>query len=253
CLTTFDVVSLGVGSSCGCGMYLTTGIVASRLAGPAGVFSFLLAGFASMLTGGCFHFAKLSSIFPNTSGSAYMYTRATVGEFLAFIIGWGLVGEVWGISRGILCMGVICVCTISWGLVGEVWGISRGILFDPVAGIIVLGLTAVLASGVELSAKVNNLLNLVNLVVLATFISASLALGDFSNLTRGRRVRGFFPFGTAGVVPVAYFAFVGFDGLAATGAECKTPARSIPAGILGSIAINTVAYISVVLMLTMDV
>lgn len=256
CLTTLDVVSLGVGSSLGTGMYLTTGIVAAGLAGPAGCFSFALAALASLLSGA--HFAKLSSLFPNTSGSAYMYTLATVGEFSAFIIGWGLVVEYMiGTSAAAIALSEtidsLCEGRISALIEQNLPSLPK---LDPMAGGVCLILTAVLASGVEISSKVNNLLNLLNFAVLFTFLSASIALGDFSNLTRGGGVRGFFPYGYAGVleaVPVAYFAFIGFDGLAATGAECKTPARSIPAGILLSIVINALAYIAVVLALTINV
>ncbi|GFS19549.1 cationic amino acid transporter 2 [Elysia marginata] len=256
CLTTFDVVSLGVGSAVGTGMYLTTGIVASSLAGPAGIFSFALAALASLLSGG--HFAKLSSLFPHTSGSAYMYTYATIGEFYAFIIGWGLVVEYMiGTSAAAIALSETIDSLFQGGISAAIEdGLPLFPAFNPVAGVVCLVLTAVLATGVELSAKVNNLLNLLNCLVLLTFVCASLLLGDFRNLTRGRGIRGFFPFGQDGVwkaVPVAYFAFIGFDGLAATGAECKTPAQSIPAGIFLSIVINALTYIAVVLALTIDV
>ncbi|GFO33766.1 cationic amino acid transporter 2 [Plakobranchus ocellatus] len=256
CLSTFDLVSLGVGSCCGSGIYLTAGMIASTLAGPSGIISFFLAGLASLLSG--LHFAKLATIFPHTSGSAYVYAYVTIGELSAFIIGWGLIVEYMiGTAAAAIALSetldTLFQEVISTTLEQKFPSVSN---LDPLAALVCLVLTGVLATGVELSAKVNNFLNLLNLLVWSTFIVASFILGNSNNWTRGRGTRGLFPFGVAGVwkaVPVAYFAFVGFDGLASTGAECKTPGRSIPAAIVLSILINIVVFASVVLALTYDV
>ncbi|KAL8578037.1 hypothetical protein ACOMHN_019753 [Nucella lapillus] len=253
CLGTFDLVSLGVGSCVGTGMYLTAGIVASTLAGPGGVVSFLVAGAVSMLTGLCY--AELAGLCPKSSGSAYMYAYVTAGELVAFVIGWGLVVEyVIGTAAGAsalsetldsLCNGLFSAYTKR---LAEAIGLPK---LDLVAAAICAALTLLLASGAEMSVKVNNVLNLCNLLVLVTFVLCSLFLGSASNWKTG----GFLPMGVSGVVgaiPTCYFAFIGFDALAATGAEAKNPSTAIPRSILLSILLSAVAYVVVILALTYD-
>ncbi|CAL1531288.1 unnamed protein product [Lymnaea stagnalis] len=254
CLTTVDLVSLGVGSCCGAGMYLTAGIIAAQKAGPGGILSIVLAGLGSILTG--VHYAELAGICPHTSGSAYMYTYVTVGELLAFIIGWGLIVEyVIGTAAASVALSetfhsitekrifnFFTACTDTVGLPH----------IDFVAAAVCLLLMWLLASGVQMSARVNNVLNGINFIVWAVFVSASFYLGSASNWSKNG---GFLPYGYVGVlsaIPTAFYAFVGFDGLATTGAECKNPVKSIPISIVLSIIINIIVFTNVVAGLTFN-
>ncbi|PVD35405.1 hypothetical protein C0Q70_02367 [Pomacea canaliculata] len=258
CLTTLDLVSLGVGSCLGTGVYLTTGLVASTMAGPAGVISLLVAGLVSILSGLCY--AELAGLCPKTSGSAYMYAYITVGELAAFVIGWGLVVEYvigtaagGGPERDIgLSHQWPCVrshgtaCRKNWFVACSQSCLGR---LDPVAAAICLLLTVLLASGVEMSARVNNLFNAINMLVLLFFVLASLVLGSFHNWVSV----GFLPLGLTGVlhaIPTSYFAYIGFDTVATTGEEAKNPETSIPRSILLSVVINCLAYITVLACLT---
>ncbi|CAG5123942.1 unnamed protein product [Candidula unifasciata] len=255
CLSTVDLISLGVGSCCGAGMYLTAGIIASTKAGLGGVVSLFLAGLVSVLTG-C-HYAELAGMCPETSGSAYMYAYVTVGELSAFVIGWGLIVEY---VIGTAAAAVALSETFDSLVNKEISTFINSNLdkvglphVDVIAAIVCLLLMWLLASGAQMSARVNNILNGLNFVSWAVFIGAAYSLGSRTNWTDHG---GFLPFGYQGVltaIPTAYYAFVGFDGLATTGAECKTPVTSIPISIISSIVINIVVFTSVVIGLTLNV
>lgn len=251
CLTTFDLVSLGVGSCLGTGMYLTTGKVASTMTGPSGVASIFVAGVFSMLTGLCY--AELAGCCPKTSGSAYMYAYITLGELAAFVIGWGLIVEyVIGTAAGAVALSET-LSSLSedylltfMELLAHAIGLPK---LDLVAASICLLLTLLLASGAEMSARVNNVLNLTNITVLLFFAIVSLVLGSARNWIVG----GFLPFGMSGMIhaiPTCYFAYIGFDTVAATGAEAQDPSRSVPRSILLSICFNCLAYVIVISCLT---
>ncbi|XP_046559182.1 probable cationic amino acid transporter isoform X2 [Haliotis rubra] len=178
CLTTFDLVSLGVGSCCGAGMYLTVGLVANG-AGMGGALSFVIAGFGSLLSGLCY--AELAALCPRTSGSAYMYSYVTVGELVAFVIGWGLLVEyAIGTAASAVALSA-AVDTMSNYSYGKVMTTYMGAFlgrpyFDVIAVLVCLTLTLVLTSGVKLSATFNNILNLVNFIVFLIFCGCSIIL-----------------------------------------------------------------------------
>ncbi|XP_041377707.1 probable cationic amino acid transporter [Gigantopelta aegis] len=252
CLSTYDLVALGVGSCCGTGMFLTVGLVAKELAGPGAVFSFIIAGIGSLLSGICY--AELASSCPRTSGSAYMYSYVTVGELVAYVIGWGLIVEyVIGTAAGAVALSATLdsIFNFAFSKLPELhFTVGGRPYFDFIAIAVCLTLTFILAYGVELSTSVNNVLTCVNAVVWIFFIGASASFAQITNWT----AHGFFPFGANGVIralPIAYFAFIGFDTVASSGQEAQDPQKSIPKSILWSVVINTVAFCSVTLCLTL--
>ncbi|ESO99417.1 hypothetical protein LOTGIDRAFT_231072 [Lottia gigantea] len=254
CLSTLDLVSLGVGSCCGTGMYLSCGLVTMTAGGLGAIIAFLVSGIAALLSGSCY--AELASVCPNTSGSAYIYSYTTVGELIAFIIAWGLIAEY---VIGAALASVVLSTTIdsmfdfvlkdylsTWGSIG-----GRE-YFDVLAVVICVILTIVLISGVELSASINNILNLINLSVLIFFIGISIYYSKIENWTATDRSS------TWGIkvlaeIPTAYFAFIGFDGIASAGGETKNPSKSVPKSVILSITICTLIYVSVSLCLSLIV
>nr|KAG5707423.1 hypothetical protein BaRGS_005390 [Batillaria attramentaria] len=182
-----------------------------------------------------------------------MYAYITLGELAAFVIGWGLVVEyVIGTAAGAVALSET-LSSLSNDYLETIMEHGARALglpkLDLVAAAICLLLTLLLASGAEMSAKVNNVLNISNMAVLLFFVVASLVMGTKQNWVIG----GFFPFGLTGIVravPTCYFAYIGFDTVAATGEEAQDPSKSIPRSILLSIAINCVAYVVVISCLT---
>uniref|UniRef100_H2Y6Z4 Cationic amino acid transporter C-terminal domain-containing protein n=1 Tax=Ciona savignyi TaxID=51511 RepID=H2Y6Z4_CIOSA len=254
CLTTLDLTSLGVGSCGGTGMYVVSGMVAHEIAGPGVVFSFIIAGLVSLLSGMCY--AEFGVRVPKTSGSAYTYSYVTIGEFTAFFIGWNLVLE-YLIGTGIMLPGLSTIirnsCRLSRFL-------NKNILAghdnpnsypDFIALFIVLVMTAVIAAGVRNSVIFNNALNVVNILVWLFIIIAGICFADVENW---RKYGGFFPHGWSGVLRGAatcFYAYIGFDIIATTGDECKEPHKSIPRAIIYSLAVCMTCYVTVSAILTL--
>ncbi|XP_063634309.1 cationic amino acid transporter 2 [Cydia splendana] len=255
CLTTMDLVSLGVGSCVGTGMFLVSGLVARKFAGPGVVFSFIIAALASIFSGACY--AEFGVRVPNTTGSAYTYSYVTVGEFIAFVIGWNMVLEYLigtsACARALsACFDSLCDGAITKHLAG-IFGTVFGKPPDFIAFGISLLMTVVLVAGVKKSLFFNNLLNAVNLCVWVFMMTAGLFYADTSNWTEHD---GFLPYGWSGVFSGAatcFYAFIGFDIIATTGEEANNPKRSIPLAIVLSLGIILVAYVSSSMMLTLIV
>ncbi|KFP63692.1 putative cationic amino acid transporter, partial [Cariama cristata] len=239
-LTTLDLISLGVGSCVGTGMYVVSGLVAKEMAGPGVIVSFIIAAVASILSGVCY--AEFGVRVPKTTGSAYTYSYVTVGEFVAFFIGWELILE--GLIR------------TRWMInsVGTLNGLGKGEESYPdlLALVIAVIVTIIVAMGVKNSVGLNNVLNVINLAVWIFIMIAGLFYVKGDNWSEGQ----FLPFGWPGVLKGAatcFYAFIGFDIIATTGEEAKSPNTSIPYAITASLVTCLTAYVSVSIILTLMV
>jgi APA family basic amino acid/polyamine antiporter len=272
-----DLIALSIGAVIGAGIFGSIGTAtAGQLdaaghvvrsgAGPAVIFSFILSAFACALAGLCY--AELSAMIPQ-AGSAYAYSYATLGELVAWIIGWDLileyaVGNVavainWaGYFRSLL--GGIGLAMPEWLCTGyrtallspdpavhgmlntapHVFGIPI-LLNVPAFGIVAL-ITCLLLLGVRESARVNNVLVLIKLIVLALFVFAG-----FSHI-HAENYHPFAPNGFTGIhhgAAIIFFAYIGFDAISTAAEETKNPQRNMPLGILLGLGLCTVIYIIV--------
>ncbi|XP_077015280.1 solute carrier family 7 member 14 [Tamandua tetradactyla] len=259
-LTTMDLISLGVGSCVGTGMYVVSGLVAKEMAGPGVIVSFIIAAVASILSGVCY--AEFGVRVPKTTGSAYTYSYVTVGEFVAFFIGWNLIleyliGTAAGASALSSMFDSLANHTISrWMVdtVGTLNGLGKGEESYPdlLALVIAVIVTIIVALGVKNSVGFNNVLNVLNLAVWVFVMIAGLFFINGKYWSEGQ----FLPHGWSGVLQGAatcFYAFIGFDIIATTGEEAKNPNTSIPYAITASLVICLTAYVSVSIILTLMV
>ncbi|MFN2383688.1 MAG: amino acid permease [Gemmatimonadota bacterium] len=261
------LVLLGIGAIIGAGIFSLTGIAAATNAGPAIVFSFILAGIACTFAGLCY--AEMASMIP-ICGSAYTYSYATMGELLAWIIGWDLILEyaVAAMTVAIAWSGYVVSFLADLGVVvppqftaspGTVIpladGTSATALFNLPAVLIIVAVTALLVVGIQESATVNAAIVAIKVAVVLIFIIAGWSFID------GANHQPFIPpnegtfgvFGWSGVLRGAglvFFAYIGFDAVSTAAQEARNPQRDMPIGILGSLAICTVLYILVAYVLT---
>lgn len=260
CLSTFDLTLLGVGGTLGLGIYVLAGQVASTKAGPAVVLSFLIAAVASVFSGLCY--AEFGARVPR-AGSAYIYSYVTVGEFMAFVIGWNLILEyvigTASVARGYsgyldsLLNHTIEQHMQQWMPIGVTWLSSYPDLF---ALGITLFLAVMLAIGVKESTRFNNIFTGLNLLVVVYVVIAGSFKADITNWRlkpqdipgEHHGKGGFFPYGIGGMLNGAascFYAFVGFDCIATMGEEVRNPRRAIPIGIVLSLGIVFLAYFGV--------
>lgn len=249
-LTASGLVALGVGAIIGAGLFSITGLAASVNAGPAISISFLIAAFGCIFAGLCY--AEFSSMIP-VAGSAYTYSFATMGEFIAWIIGWDLVLEY--------AVGAATV-SISWsrylGKFLETFGIhiDDNLMLSPFEGgiinlpavFIVMLMSLILIRGTQESAFVNNIIVLLKVSVVLIFIAVGWQYIKPENYTPyiPENTGKFGEFGFSGIIRAAaivFFAYIGFDAVSTAAQEAKNPKRDMPIGILLSLGICTILYI----------
>jgi APA family basic amino acid/polyamine antiporter len=250
-LSLLDLILLGIGCIIGTGIFVITGVIAATSAGPAIILSFILAGIACALAAFCY--AEFSSSIP-VSGSVYTYTYATLGELVAFLIGWDLMLEY-----------VIALAAVATGwsayfqsliagfglhvpaLFSSAPGSGTGGVVNLPAMIIILLITALVSRGVKESTRLNNIIVFIKIGIVLLFVFVGVKYVKPDNWTP------FMPFGLNGVVTSAatvFFAYIGFDVIANASEEVKRPQRNMPIGIVASLAICTLLYVVVSLVLT---
>jgi APA family basic amino acid/polyamine antiporter len=258
-LTATSLVALGIGAIIGAGIFTLTGVAASTHAGPALVYSFILAAMGCAFAGLCY--SEFSTMIP-IAGSAYTYAYATMGELLAWIIGWALILEY---AVGAATVAVSWSATIASILADFNIKIPQALLASPfdmipgtvnlVAVLIVVAISSILIIGVQESARFNAVIVFIKVAVVIVFIVAGYFYIDKANYTPfvPPNTGKFGEFGWSGVLAAAgqiFFAYIGFDAVSTAAQEAKNPKRDMPIGIIGSLAICTVLYILYSMVLT---
>ena len=287
-LGAFDIIMLGIGAVIGSGIFATIGTAVAgdavrAGAGPGIILSFILTAVACAFCGLCY--AEFASLVP-ISGSAYTYSYATLGELVAWVIGWDLIIEyavgnvavaiAWAayfhqlvaglgfqipawlavdyrsalqaadaVLPGALADPAVALAHQAWVTHPTLLGIP--LIFNALAVTIVMLITWLLIIGVKESARVNNVMVGIKLVILAFFIYSG------AKFVRPENWTPFMPNGFNGVwvgASLIFFAYIGFDAISTAAEECRKPSRDLPIGIIGSLAICTVIYIGVALVLT---
>ena len=243
-LTALDLTLLGIGAIIGTGIFVLTGVAAAVHAGPAVILSFVVSGLACAFAALCY--AEFASMIP-VAGSAYTYAYATLGELFAWIIGWDLILEyaVGSITVSIGWSGYFVNLLTTIGIHIPPWACQPP--FNLPAAIIVLLMTTILVIGIRESARFNNMMVAVKLVVILFFIIFG------SMYVQPMNWHPFMPFGWSGIMTgaaIVFFAYIGFDAVSTTAEEAKNPKRDLPIGIITSLVICTILYIVVAAVLT---
>jgi APA family basic amino acid/polyamine antiporter len=263
----FSITAIGVGGIIGAGIFVLTGTAAAQYAGPGVMISFMIAGLACLFVGLCY--AELAAMIP-VAGSSYTYTYATLGEFAAWIIGWDLVLEYamgaatasvgWsGYAVSLLADVGIHLPPMLTAATGTVVRLADGSQTTAIVNLpavfIVLALTFLLIRGTRESARLNNVMVLIKLAVVVSFILIGMWFVDTSKWAPlvPENTGVFGEYGWSGVLrgaAVVFFAYIGFDAVSTAAQEAKLPQRDMPIGILGSLLLCTALYVAVAAVLT---
>lgn len=257
-LTAGSLVALGIGAIIGAGLFSITGMAAANYAGPAIMISFVIAALGCAFAGLCY--AEFASMIP-VAGSAYTYSYATMGEFIAWIIGWDLVLEY--------AVGAATVASSWSGYLNKLFssfgvslpqqlmmtpfdtaadGVTHGIMNLPAVFIVIL-MSLVLIRGTSESAVVNTIIVILKVSIVIAFIVVGFKYIRPENLQPliPENEGSFGKFGWTGIIraaAVVFFAYIGFDAVSTAAQETKNPKRAMPIGIMGSLLICTVLYIA---------
>lgn len=256
-LGPLGLIALGVGVIIGAGLFSVTGIVAGAHTGPAIVISFALAAIACALAGLCY--AEFASMIP-VAGSAYTYSYFTMGELVAWIIGWDLVLEyaVAAVAISISWSKYFCIMMsdIGYALPTELTACpAEGGAFNLPAAILVIILSLILMRGTSGSSKFNDLMVTLKIAVVLAFIGIGFKYINTDNLTPfiPANTGVFGEYGWSGILrgaAIVFFAYIGFDAVSTAAQETKNPRRNMPIGIMGSLIVCSVLYMVFSLVMT---
>jgi APA family basic amino acid/polyamine antiporter len=250
-LSAVDLTMLGVGAIIGTGIFVLTGTAAANQAGPAIMLSYLAAGLACAFAALCY--AEFASMIP-IAGSAYTYAYATLGELVAWMIGWDLILEyaVGSMTVAIGWSGYMQKLLTGVGIHLPLWmtaapGSAPGTLINLPAVLIVLAIMVLLVIGVRESARFNAVMVAIKGAAILFFIAAGAVY------VRPENWSPFTPYGWPGIMAAAavvFFAYIGFDAVSTTAEEAKNPQRDLPIGIIASLIVCTVLYLAVAAVLS---
>ncbi|KAJ2797724.1 hypothetical protein H4R20_005084 [Coemansia guatemalensis] len=262
-LGRLDLIAVGIGAIIGTGIFVLTGVAAAENAGPAVIISFIIAGVVSGLS--AFSYSELASMVP-ISGSAYTYTYATMGEFMAWIIGWDLILEYlvgaatvavgWSAYIVSFFKDVFGVeftkkttqAPVLWDNDELAFKVNHGAYINIPAIFIALLMTCLLVFGIRQSSWINQTVVCIKLVVVLLFIFGACKYVDRDNYHPFVPPREGNSYGAKGVfkgTQRVFFAYIGFDAVSTAAQEAKDPQKDLPWGICGSLTICTVLYIAV--------
>ncbi|MBI2812277.1 MAG: amino acid permease [Candidatus Melainabacteria bacterium] len=259
-LGPINLTALGIGAIIGAGIFVLTGPAAAQYAGPGILLSFVFAALICVFAALCY--AEFASLIP-ISGSAYTYAYATMGELIAWIIGWGLTMEfMFSVSTvavgwsayftsligdfGMALPTIFAKAPLEYSL-STGWA-QTGSYFNLPAMVIVALMGTLVAVGIKAAASFNNVMVVIKLGVIVLFLACGVAYINWDNLTPfiPQNTGTFGEFGISGVLRgagVVFFAFIGFDALSTMAQESRNPQKDLPIGMLGSLGISTFVYI----------
>jgi basic amino acid/polyamine antiporter, APA family len=266
-LGPINLLTLGIGAIIGAGIFVITGQAAAQFAGPAIVISFVLAGIACAFAGLCY--AEFASMIP-IAGSAYTYSYATLGELVAWIIGWDLILE-YAFGAATVAVGWsghfrAFLRDLGTGLPEmpsssfTLFGLPVHLKYDYIGFLVIIAITTILVIGIKESANFTTAIVILKVAVVCIFIALAGAF-LFAHHGQPNHWHPFIPantgtrgeFGWSGILRgagVVFFAYIGFDAVSTAAQEAKNPKRDMPFGILGSLVICTILYILVSGLLT---